>query len=88
MRLSSRTGNNGKAGTIQIYQNGTWGSICDETTFNLQAANVICRQLNFPFASAYYESSYFGRVAGKIFYGLLVFVIVIVAAIVLYYYDY
>ncbi|EDV28344.1 uncharacterized protein TRIADDRAFT_53907 [Trichoplax adhaerens] len=70
VRLSSRIGdNNVRQGTVQIYQNGTWGSICDETTFNIQAASVICRQLNFPYATAYYKSSYFGPVPGKIIYG-------------------
>ncbi|RDD45646.1 Deleted in malignant brain tumors 1 protein [Trichoplax sp. H2] len=39
-------------GTVVIYQNGTWGAIAAKSRFKIQAANIVCRQLNY--ASAYY----------------------------------
>ena len=33
-------------GIIQINLNGVWGTVCDRN-FNMVAANVTCRQLNF-----------------------------------------
>lgn len=38
--------NKSNQGVIQINLNGVWGTVCDHN-FNMAAANVTCRQLNF-----------------------------------------
>ncbi|XP_046542990.1 deleted in malignant brain tumors 1 protein-like isoform X1 [Haliotis rubra] len=47
------------AGRLEIYHNGTWGTICDDT-FDNNAATVVCRQLGYtgslftPHGGSYY----------------------------------
>lgn len=57
-----------RAGTVQIYFNGTWGTICSKSHFSLASARVICNQLNYPIARDVKINSYFGSAPGRIFY--------------------
>ncbi|EDV19642.1 uncharacterized protein TRIADDRAFT_61895 [Trichoplax adhaerens] len=53
-------------GRIEIFHNGIWGTVCDDY-FNLFAANVVCRQLNYPLgAESVQGNAYYGQGFGKI----------------------
>ncbi|XP_071819971.1 uncharacterized protein [Apostichopus japonicus] len=63
---------NGKTpgeGTVRIYYNYAWGTICDEN-FDLQDGHVICRQLGYSRAQQYKPSAYYGEGYGPILYDI------------------
>ncbi|EDV29084.1 uncharacterized protein TRIADDRAFT_19518, partial [Trichoplax adhaerens] len=39
-------GNSSREGRVEIYRNSTWGSICGHN-WNIQAANIVCKQLGY-----------------------------------------
>ena len=44
---------------MEIYRNGTWQSVCDED-WDIEDADVVCRQLNYGYAESAPTSSFYG----------------------------
>lgn len=52
-------------GRIEIYENGQWGTVCDDT-WDMKDANVACRQLGYSGATAAPTSATYGAGSGPI----------------------
>eukprot|EP00062_Callorhinchus_milii_P026297 gi/632988245/ref/XP_007883001.1/ PREDICTED: deleted in malignant brain tumors 1 protein-like [Callorhinchus milii] len=52
-------------GRVEIYHNGTWGRLLDDS-WNISDADVICRQLNCGSAISVYNSSQYGEGSGPV----------------------
>ena len=64
MRLAG--GNNTKEGRVEIFHDGAWGTVCDDSWDN-RDAQVVCRQLGLPdIAARAHQHAHFGQGAGKI----------------------
>lgn len=53
-------------GTVGIYHNGEWGTICDDS-WQYRDADVICRQLGFERSYRTYYRAFYGQGPGPIF---------------------
>ena len=59
------SGSNAYEGRVELFYDGNWGTICD-TTWNIDAATVICRMLGKDRAIEAPNRSRFGKGCGEI----------------------
>ena len=65
VRLVDETDNIASQGRVEVFYNGTWGTVCDDG-WDLKDASVVCRQLGFEGAVKEVKRAAFGRGKGII----------------------
>ncbi|XP_022088748.1 deleted in malignant brain tumors 1 protein-like [Acanthaster planci] len=58
-------GDSPNEGSVEVYYSGHWGSVCS-SSWRIEEANVVCRQLGYPSASQAWQHAYFGRGTGPV----------------------
>ena len=56
-------------GRVEVFHNGTWGTICQDH-FSVDDANVVCRELGYARAISYPGYSAFGTGTGHVSTGI------------------
>ncbi|XP_069558822.1 galectin-3-binding protein A-like [Brachyistius frenatus] len=52
-------------GRVEVYHDGTWGTVCDDN-WDVTEAQVVCRQLSFPGAKSVVTGKDYGQAPGPI----------------------
>ena len=52
-------------GRVEVYYNGTWGTVCDGS-WSRTDGNVVCRMLGYPGAVSTSRGGHFGEGTGRI----------------------
>lgn len=52
-------------GRVEIFHNGTWGTVCDDD-WDINDARVVCHDLDYSRASSAPHSAHSGQGSGKI----------------------
>lgn len=69
VRLRNKNISQINIGVVEIYYNGTWGTICSKYLFSRAAANILCKELGFQAAVSYDCCSKYANLTGKIWIG-------------------
>ncbi|XP_066277067.1 lysyl oxidase homolog 4-like isoform X1 [Branchiostoma lanceolatum] len=65
VEIRLRGGSDDNEGRVEVLYNGEYGTICDDE-WNINAANVVCRQLGYKGAVGFKRSSFFGPGTGQV----------------------
>ena len=57
-------GTNSSEGRVEVFVNGTWGTVCDDY-WDIRDAEVVCRQLGFASAVSAESFAHFGSGFGE-----------------------
>ena len=53
------------SGRVEVFINGEWGTVCDDG-WDINDANVVCRELGYSYALSYQCCSRYGAGSGRI----------------------
>ena len=55
----------GSYGRVEVYNNGSWGTVCDDD-WDINDGNVACRELGYVRAASVHQSAAYGQGSGPI----------------------